>query len=80
MDADKPYERRSKKQIIHWRWRWQEEESEGGEVFFLRSIIPDEALRALPKRVSVSFLYRIERSVDIGVSSFFSVVSLIEAS
>lgn len=73
MDADKPYRRRSKEQIIHWRRRWQGEEEKSGGVFLLRSIIPDEALRALPKRVSVSFLHaRIERSADIGGSSFLS--------
>lgn len=72
MDADKPYGRRSKEQIIHWRQGWQGEEN-GGEAFLLRSIIPDEALRALPKRVSVSFLHaRIERSADIGSFSFLS--------
>lgn len=50
-------------------------------VFLLRPIIPDEALRALPKRVSVSFLHaRAERSADIGdlsLSLFFSSVVLL---
>lgn len=56
----------------------EEKRLEGGEVFLLRSIILDEALRALPKRVSVSFLHaRIERSADIG-ELLFSVVSLLD--